>query len=74
MRSQTLSGWPSDTDSLVKTKSCFAKRPISLSIRLSQMPNARHGQCCERKAYLRSGLVECHAAMVKSDLAGRSPH
>src|SRR5438128_8440221 len=37
MRSQTLSGWPSDTDSLVKTKSCFAKSPISLSIRLSQI-------------------------------------
>src|SRR5229473_1149455 len=44
MRSQTLSGWPSDTDSLVKTKSCFAKRPISLSIRPSQMHRARHSR------------------------------
>src|SRR5947208_16122000 len=37
MRSQTLSGWPSDTDSLVKTKSCFAKDHLPLK-RLHQSP------------------------------------
>src|SRR5579862_4079085 len=33
MRSQTLSGWPSDTDSLVKTKSCCGKRCSPLTLR-----------------------------------------
>src|SRR5438046_4690943 len=37
MRSQTLSGWPSETDSLVKTKSCFAKDHLPLN-RLHQSP------------------------------------
>src|SRR5439155_8471505 len=76
MRSQTLSGWPSDTDSLVKTKFCFAKRPISLSIRLSRVPSAYHRRVAIGKGvpHPRDVLVECRAVVVKPDSAGAARH
>src|SRR4051794_5156175 len=72
MRSQTLSGWPSDTDSLVKTKSCFAKDHLPLN-RLHQSPGLplaapfRSGRVGPQS---RCRVVECRAASVKPDLPG----
>src|SRR4051794_26653189 len=70
MRSQILSGWPSDTDSLVKTKSCFGNGK-SPNLRGAKKPGVvgrlvDENRCPVSGGILSNGTAEASSGMLPS--------